>query len=442
MNGAEAKSGPIPPCTPPSPYEGCPSRAGPVSRLQRLGLPELATRFLAAYAEHADDNWPASLAHFHVAYRAQVRSKVAAIRADQKEAESAAEADRLLAMARRHLDEGHVRLVLVGGLPGTGKSTLAAGLGDALGATVLLRRDPKGVGRPASRPPRSRRLREGVYEPSATVATYRELLRRAGVAMGLGETVVLDASWIDDAWRDEALAMAVDGYADLVELRCEAPTEVAAARVRRRAEAGRDPSDATPEIAARMATAAEPWPSATAVDTSGEAGDALARPWSGFRSPAPGRLPVEHEGHHSTGRTAGPLPAGGLCLRWSTSSMTTIRIASTAVVTLRTSAFAAEAARRLGIDGADVYRMLFAGELEGGPGRDGMVYFDEASIEASPGRHGYGVVAEPSTGSSTGSLRTRLDEPTRASTPRRQRSSSEAQNDIPQIRPSQGSEHS
>ncbi len=65
-----------------------------------------------------------------------------------------------------------------------------------------------------------------------------------------------------------------------------------------------------------------------------------------------------------------------------------------------------EAARRLGIDGADVYRMLFAGELDGGPGRDGMVYFDEASIDAYLDRHGFGVVAESSTGSSTGSANT------------------------------------
>jgi hypothetical protein len=57
-----------------------------------------------------------------------------------------------------------------------------------------------------------------------------------------------------------------------------------------------------------------------------------------------------------------------------------------------------EAAKRLGIDGADAYRMLFVGELDGGPGRDGMVYFDEASIEAYLERHGYGVVPRSSTG--------------------------------------------
>jgi len=56
-----------------------------------------------------------------------------------------------------------------------------------------------------------------------------------------------------------------------------------------------------------------------------------------------------------------------------------------------------EAAARLGIRGRDAYMMLFEGELDGGPGRDGMVYFDEASIDAYLDRHGFGVVAEAST---------------------------------------------
>ena len=51
--------------------------------LDDLGRPDLAEQFLAAYREHAADVWPASLAHHHVAYRAQVRAKVTAIRAEQ-----------------------------------------------------------------------------------------------------------------------------------------------------------------------------------------------------------------------------------------------------------------------------------------------------------------------------------------------------------------------
>jgi len=52
-----------------------------------------------------------------------------------------------------------------------------------------------------------------------------------------------------------------------------------------------------------------------------------------------------------------------------------------------------EVARRLGIDGSDVYRLLFAGELEGGPGPDGLVYMSEASVEAYLERVGFGNVS-------------------------------------------------
>jgi hypothetical protein len=98
-----------------------------------------------------------------------------------------------------------------------------------------------------------------------------------------------------------------------------------------------------------------------------------------------------------------------------------------------------EAAQRLGIDGADAYRLLFAGVLDGGPGRDGMVYFDEASIEAYLERHGFGVVAEPSTGSSTGSTGTGGHEPVRGDIAETEKPRSEAQDGTSQHGPSGGS---
>ncbi len=98
-----------------------------------------------------------------------------------------------------------------------------------------------------------------------------------------------------------------------------------------------------------------------------------------------------------------------------------------------------EASRRLGIDGADAYRMLFAGELDGGPGRDGVVYFDEASIDAYLERHGFGVVAEPSTGSSTGSTGTCSVEGTQPDTAASRRSRSAAQDATERHGPSGGS---
>ena len=236
--------------------------------LERLGRSDLAEEFLADYREHAGDAWPASLAHHHVAYRAQVRAKVTAIRADQGVTTSAAKAQQLLELARRHLETGRVRLVIVGGLPGTGKSTLASGLGEALGAVVLrsdaIRKEIAGL---RMDQPASAAFGEGLYTASSTAATYQETLSRAELALCFGETVVVDASWTDEAHRVQARRLAEDTFSDLVELRCMAPPEIAAARMRARAERGGDPSDADGEIARAMAAVDDPWPDATAVDT-------------------------------------------------------------------------------------------------------------------------------------------------------------------------------
>lgn len=246
--------------------------------LERLDRPDLAARFLAAYAEHADDTWPASLEHHHVGYRFQVRALVNAVRAEQGEPGARDESARLLAAAHEHLESGRVRLVLVGGLPGTGKSTLAAALGEALGATVLrsdeMRKELTGI--PTDRPAPAE-LDRGIYTPEITARTYGELVRRAEIALGLGEVVVLDASWTDETWRQLARTMAERVQADLVELRCEVPTPVAAGRLRVRQAAGGDASDATPEIATALADTADPWPTASTVDTSSAPDDSLAQ---------------------------------------------------------------------------------------------------------------------------------------------------------------------
>ena len=245
--------------------------------LERLGRPDLARRFLTAYGEHRGDVWPASLAHHHIAYRAAIRAKVAAIRAGQGATGAGEEARRLLRLASSHLDAARVRLVLVGGLPGTGKSVLAGGLAAAVGATVLgsdrLRKELAGIpdDQPAPAP-----FGAGLYGTEATGATYRALLDRAGVALGRGETVVADASWTSAAWREEARAVAERGHAELIELRCEAPPVVAAARMRRRRAGAPQPSDATPEIAAAMAGRASPWPEAITIDTAHDEAGALA----------------------------------------------------------------------------------------------------------------------------------------------------------------------
>ena len=255
--------------------------------LERLGHPELGARFLQAYRTHADDTWPASLEHHHIAYRAQVRAKVTAIRAGQGDRDSAQQARRLLDLSLHHLEAARVRLVLVGGLPGTGKSTVARAVGDALGATVLrtdeVRKELAGV---PTTTHGSDAFGQGLYSPTATADTYGALVDRAEVALRMGETVILDASWSEERWRDLARAAGGRTHAEVVELRCELSADVAAERIRARAAAGSDPSDATPAIAAAMAATADPWPGATAIRTDGEPATSAAEALDAVTTPA------------------------------------------------------------------------------------------------------------------------------------------------------------
>jgi aminoglycoside phosphotransferase family enzyme/predicted kinase len=250
--------------------------------LEHLGRPDLAEQFLDDYAEFSADPAPTALRHHYIAYRAVVRAKVACLRHDQGDPDAARDAAAHAELALRHLVDGEVRLVLVGGLPGTGKTTLARGLADRFGAVVLstdrLRKELAGVD-PQARV--SAGYREGLYSPARTEQVHTELLRRAGLLLGRGETVILDASWSRAAHRARAAALGRECAAPLLELRCETAAAEAQQRILTRVGG---PSDATPAIAAAMAEAADPWPDAATVTTGGGAGATLERAaalWTG-----------------------------------------------------------------------------------------------------------------------------------------------------------------
>lgn len=236
--------------------------------LERLGRADLGWRLLELHGTMTGDVWPASLAHHHVAYRAQVRTLVSCVRADQGDVGAAEQAIDLLGIAARHAAAARVRLVLVGGSPGTGKSTLAAGLGDRLDVIVLrsdeVRKELAGV--PLAESPGSTTW-AGIYTPAAIDRTYGELLRRAERLLAQGETVVLDATWTEARRRAAARAVADRVSAEVVELRCVVDVETARRRAEARAGAGTDASDADGAVAFALAASFEPWPEAELIST-------------------------------------------------------------------------------------------------------------------------------------------------------------------------------
>ncbi len=250
--------------------------------LERLGAPDLGREFLGWYREFAADPGPASLVEHYVAYRAHVRCKVNCLRSAQETGagrnEAVAEAQRLHAMTLRYLERARVRLVLVGGTPGTGKSTLGEGLASTMGWTLLrsdeIRKELAGLD-PAQ--PATAEWKEGLYTAEMTDRTYETMLDWSRTALVRGETVVLDASWADPRWRGAAASVADGSVADLESLRCVAPDEVARIRVAERSLAESDASDATEGVVRRMLADFASWDDAVEIDTVDGAGASLRR---------------------------------------------------------------------------------------------------------------------------------------------------------------------
>ncbi|MBO0713203.1 MAG: AAA family ATPase [Acidimicrobiales bacterium] len=169
-------------------------------------------------------------------------------------------------------------LILVGGLPGTGKSTLARGLAEATGAT-LIRSDEVRKELAAGAPSTSRDAgyRQGPYRPELTAATYDAMLGRARTALGLGRSVILDASWSSEEQRQAARRVAAGTGSEVVELACLVAAPEAYRRIKARRARGDDPSDATVDVARAMGDDADPWPSARPIDTSGSQWCALGQ---------------------------------------------------------------------------------------------------------------------------------------------------------------------
>lgn len=239
-----------------------------VMDVHRIAGAEPAGLLLRRYQEYSGERHPASLAHHYIAYRANVRTKVACLRAEQGDAPSVALARTYHDLAAHHLERARVRLVLIGGGVGTGKTTLAERVAEHYGYVHLasddIRRDLAGIPRGEHRivPPDT-----GLYAPDRVDAVYREQRREAESLLRRGHGVVLDASFARVVHRAAAARLAVDCGAELVEIECVVGPEIARTRIADRFDDPENTSDATVELVDRVAARFEPWTSAVTVDT-------------------------------------------------------------------------------------------------------------------------------------------------------------------------------
>jgi hypothetical protein len=224
--------------------------------LRARGRLDLAEGFLGGFALASSDYDLYGVIDFYESYRAWVRGKVAAFLAadpstpPDKAARKAGEAEALFALARRYPEPRAVSapLIAVGGLIGTGKSTLAAALAEALAVPVIesdrTRKALAGV-------PATGRAPERIYSEDFTRRTFDEVFRRAEVVLESGRGVILDATFRERALRARARDLARrHGRPFLfVEATCDDAT--LRERLRRRAT-GPSISDATEGLLGRM----------------------------------------------------------------------------------------------------------------------------------------------------------------------------------------------
>jgi len=131
------------------------------------------------------------------------------------------------------------RLIAIGGLSGSGKSTVAALLGLRLHATVLrsdvVRKDVAGGGPGTT-------LGPDFYTPDWHAKVYEEMLRRAEAGAVAGDAVIVDAMFARPYEREAVRAAAMRARVRFDGLWLDATTAQRRARVSRRVN---DVSDAT-----------------------------------------------------------------------------------------------------------------------------------------------------------------------------------------------------
>ena len=228
--------------------------AFPIFDLIRIGRRDLANALLARYLQRRPDEAGLALLPLFLSLRAAIAAKTRGFSAaNQKDETRAREerdaAARCFALARPFLAERPKPiLAAVGGLSGSGKSAVAAGIAPHLGAApgaVILRTDVErkrlaGIEPEATLPPES-------YTREASRAVYESLYARARAALAAGHAVVVDAVFADPAERHTMRDIARAAGVEFQGLWLDCPAKVRLARVAGRTD---DASDAGVAVAA------------------------------------------------------------------------------------------------------------------------------------------------------------------------------------------------
>lgn len=217
--------------------------------LWHIGERSAANLVFNRYFDHADEDDGIALLPFFMAVRASIRAHVLATQCQDQGLNDkgiAAQARRYFDLAGSLLESQSARLVAIGGLSGTGKSTISAmiadRIGNAPGARVLasdrIRKRMFQVSAETRLPPEA-------YRSEISEKVYATQLSEAAAIVAAGHSVVAEAVFDREEDRARMADCARKEGVSFTGIWLDAPTDVLLERVDARRN---DVSDATTEI--------------------------------------------------------------------------------------------------------------------------------------------------------------------------------------------------
>jgi hypothetical protein len=230
--------------------------------LQARGYPEYCWRFINHYLEISADYAAVKLLRYYFIYRALVRAKVEALRVEQQDRDAKTCPSRLkpaidyIELAGLWAGSHRPGMIIMHGLSGSGKSTIAEQLVEALGA-IQVRSDVvrKHLFDLDAAAQTDAALDQGIYTEDATELTYRRLQQIAQTIIDADFTVILDATFLQQSRRRQMLEAQTGTACKRIIINCEAPVEELRKRIIERED---DPSEANLEVLEQQLLTSQP----------------------------------------------------------------------------------------------------------------------------------------------------------------------------------------